>query len=110
MLPESTPSLNKLRKMHKSDYQRLRDKYKWILRSQTLNVHVGPVHVALVRMGVRDFDYDNFVGGAKPLIDALVNAGIIRGDKPTDIVKRDYDQVRALSKTQERIIITIEDL
>jgi len=38
-------------------------------------------------------DYDNLVGGAKPLVDALTHAGVIVGDKP-EWVKVEYGQAK----------------
>jgi hypothetical protein len=110
IINEPTPSLNKLRKMHHSDYQRLRDKYQYEARSQTHCQHPGPVKITLTRISVGVLDYDNLVGGAKPLIDALVNAGILPGDKPVHIPQRDYQQAKAISKNQQRTHILIEDI
>ena len=41
----------------------------------------------------RELDYDNFVGGCKPMIDALKTVGFIIDDKPSWL-DREYTQVK----------------
>lgn len=108
-LPEASISLNALRKMHKNDYKRLRDRHFYDFKSQRHYLHPGPVRLTFTRLAPRFFDYDNLVGGAKPIIDALVNAGIITGDKTKHIPERNYSQLQ-VKGGQECTIIIIEDL
>lgn len=58
----------------------------------------------------RLLDYDNFAGGAKPLLDSLVQAAIIPGDSLHDIVVR-YEQVQVRYRREERteIFLTLPD-
>ncbi|GAB4052500.1 hypothetical protein [Spirosoma litoris] len=104
-LPEPTLSLNVLRKLSKHEYKALRDRYFYIFKGQPHCLHPGPVKLTLVRMSVGELDYDNLVGGAKPAIDALVNAGIIRGDKLKDIAERAYEQAKVKAGQQSTVFI-----
>jgi len=110
MLPEATLSLNVLRKLHKQAYKRLRDRYQWLMLAQTLNRHTGPVKLTLTRLSTGTLDYDNLAGGAKPLIDALVNGGILSGDTPALIPQRDYQQEKIKRGQRPQTIIQIEAL
>jgi hypothetical protein len=53
---------------------------------------VGKRHVVLIRSGSKLYDYDNLVGGAKMILDALVEIGLVAGDTPADVDVR-YEQV-----------------
>ena len=87
-----TPSLNKYLRMHYRDTSKLRREY-WLLvtcearRILGVQKHRPVAHrrIRIVRMQPfesRTLDHDNLVGGCKPLVDALVDAGLIAGDSP----------------------------
>jgi len=54
----------------------------------------GPVKVKIVRhwgKGKRAFDHENLVGSGKPLVDAMIELGIIEGDSPKILPKGNLD-------------------
>ena len=89
------PSLNKLRQMGHFAYRDLRlawesdlnfcvsgatENKKW--REQADGKHLG-VTIHVYRR--RELDFDNLVGGCKPVLDALVNIRFLRNDSPQHI-------------------------
>lgn len=108
-IPLPTPSLNQVRKMHHHAYKRLRDRFEVICR-----VHTTPLNrvspntfktVTIERRGVRLLDYDNLVGGCKPLVDALKRAGLIWDDSPR-WCRITYNQTR-VSASQVKTIVRV---
>lgn len=90
---------------------KLRDTYVWWVRSKTKNRHPGPVRIRLVRYSVGiQMDWDNLVSTGKIPIDSLVLAGVIVDDKPVIIQIREYEQVKAASKKEQKTVILIEDI
>lgn len=109
-IPMPTPSLNKLRKMHFHAVKRLRDQYTVLLRAATNAFNRAGPHqfrqVTIERHGARLLDYDNLVGGCKPLIDALCRSGLLWDDSPRHC-QVTYTQTKtsaALTKTVVRIV------
>jgi hypothetical protein len=86
-IPLPTLSLNKLQRMHWAQRKRLRDQYERIIRLVRRPCDRVKRYefrcVKIERHGVRQLDHDNFVGGCKPLIDALKNVGLIWDDSPS---------------------------
>jgi hypothetical protein len=81
-----TLSLNQLDRMHFHAVRHLRDRYTVICRLHTSSVNRARPHqhrrVTITRHGVKLLDYDNLVGGCKPLVDALNRAGLLWDDSP----------------------------
>ena len=55
----------------------------------------SPVWIVVTRLSERPMDFDNRVAAAKPLVDSLVDAGIIPDDTDDVIVDRAYRWERA---------------
>lgn len=103
-LPFVTPSLNQYLKWHWSKRARFRDQCCWLVR-QALNSRVTRdtwncetrLTVNITRYGSRTLDNDNFIGGCKPLLDALHYEGVIFDDTATWLYAR-YHQVKDKAK------------
>lgn len=83
--PLCTPSLNEWQRMHWRDRVNLGDRMKVVARfvAQKHGPHPAePARVEITRHSVGVLDQDNLVGGCKPLVDALVSAGLIVDDSP----------------------------
>lgn len=108
-IPMATPSLNNLLRMHYQVKRRLRLQYERILRCNSRRFHHAKPNehkrVTIERFGVRHIDQDNFVGGAKPLLDAICNVGLIWDDSPK-CVSVSYVQHKSSPK-QVRTRVTI---
>ncbi|MCI0659022.1 MAG: hypothetical protein L0170_18365 [Acidobacteria bacterium] len=88
------PSANQLRGKkyrHPNDYQRLRQTWEWEVAAALSAVerallkaeaekHCIRVKITIVRRS--ELDYDNLVGGCKPVVDALKNVGFLKDDSP----------------------------
>jgi hypothetical protein len=109
------PSLNELRKKGHFAYRDLRlawEKDLWIctgsgeksLELQRQASWLSPLAVTVHVYRRRELDYDNLVGGMKPVLDALVNIGYLRDDSPQHITVT-YLQA---SPFKPRTVITIE--
>ena len=102
-LPLVPPSLNKLRKMHFQSYKRLRDDWQRHIFLLTLKTDIRALRAKVdlkSRMKVkitvehmRKFDYDNLVGGCKPLLDSL---------KRLDFIVDDSEEWLVLEVKQEK--------
>lgn len=114
-LPFASKSLNAFNKLHWSERNKERERYQtliWaLLRQQSGNIpkHTGHVSIAIVRHAPRTLDYDNLVGGLKPVIDAIKQLGIIADDTPAVVPHRDYRQMK-VPGSQSKTVITISDL
>lgn len=93
-LPMATPSLNQRDKTHWSKRKGTRDDLAILFRvackstRETLpqvGDYSGPLQVTVTRYGARELDYDNLVGGAKPLVDCLKVAKMIEDDDPKHV-------------------------
>ena len=73
----------------------------WLCKGQTIEPIVGPIdiHFTFQFKAKRNRDMDNFIGGAKFIIDGLKDAGIIPDDN-SDIVKSITVQFKKGSKEQ----------
>ncbi len=118
-LPTAPPSLNRYRAMHGLAQHRLGRKL-WadvcaVLLAQghgtrlrvaemqgrrawlrLISPAAGPRYVRIVRRHRRacdELDFDNLVGGCKPLVDALVKVRLIEDDRP-GLVTVTYEQAR----------------
>ncbi len=91
-IPISIPSANVLRRTYRNPhaYKRLRDDMGYLVNgfARAIPTASGPRKVRITRLidrGGKQFDYDNLVSGAKPLLDVLVTMGIILGDGPGQV-------------------------
>lgn len=89
VLPHLSLSHNVLLRMHYRQRAKHRDELcMWVrlavLKAKTWprETPAGKMQVRVDRFGPRLLDYDNFVGGCKPLLDALVLERVIRNDNP----------------------------
>ena len=87
-IPLATPSQNVYQRWHWTRRGRFRDELQWTVRVSMLGLRLpeapAPVRavVRVIRRGPRDLDYGNLVGGAKPLLDALVREHVVHDDSP----------------------------
>jgi len=78
VLPLATPSQNVYQRWHWARRGEYRDTVQLLIRAAIAKLHLpqarAPVRavVRMIRYGRRLLDYGNLVGGAKPLLDALV--------------------------------------
>jgi len=95
VLPVIMPSLNKQLRSHWAARKRLKDNAAWHVRASMgrykidhrdrfANVSITVYSNAPKAMGgrARRLDTDNLIGGQKPLVDALKQAGIMKDDSP----------------------------
>lgn len=97
-IPRVTPSLNQWQRLHWRRRSALRRRFGEDLlvamqarrrlerhRLARLKKTESPLRVTIVRHGKRLLDPDNLVGGAKPLIDAMRDLGLIVDDDPAHL-------------------------
>ena len=100
-----------LLRTHWTKRVKIRDTYVWWIKCKTKNRHAGAVKMTLTRHSTRRMaDYDNLVSTGKNLVDALVIAGVITDDNMNIIKEREYIQVKAKSKLEQKTVITITDI
>jgi len=121
-LPINVPSQNTLygnvrdHKAARWKYRGHRDKAELLFRSARNNKRIPPARgkrrVTWERiLGPRQREYDepNFVGGLKPIIDALVRVGLLVDDKPKYYEGR-YGQVTERRGDGPALRVTLEDV
>jgi hypothetical protein len=93
-LPEETPSNNVIKNMHFHAYKNLRHRWRYLvlkaLEGQRPTTPVGCSLLVIHRKCAGQLDWDNAMGGLKPLLDCLVQAtarnpdglGLIVDDNP----------------------------
>lgn len=109
VIPEPTRSLNELQRMHWAQRKRLRQMYEHEIMAQVAwadRIKRNQFKVVTIeRYGMRRLDHDNFVGGCKPLVDALTRTAMIWDDAP-DFVAVEYIQKLAKKKdTRTRVVV-----
>jgi hypothetical protein len=112
-----TPSPNEWVRAHWSTYAKI--KKAWMSRIHAASIrHCGtglfgkPIaHASLTieRMGVRELDQDNLVGGMKPIIDCLIKLGFLENDTPDVIQQMDVYQTLVGTKAAQGARITIRE-
>ncbi len=111
-LPVATPTGNMIKRMHPQLYKRLRDTFTLLVKSESLTVRRCEKgerrRIVITRYGARVLDYDNLVGGAKPLVDAIRRSELIEDDRPA-CVDLEYNQNKC-PKKDERTVITITEV
>jgi len=98
-LDKEVKSLNYFIK-HSHWGRRNRDKKQWLkVIDKVINNYTGIYYnkITIISIRKRLLDMDNLIGGAKTLIDSLVDKKLIKDDSP-DLVKIDYKQ--RISKTK----------
>jgi len=125
-IPAETPSLNTWQRMHWRE--RARVKGKWVLyvrkaaflgnvfrvgatvrQGKLYGVQHGQIErrrVTVTSYRHQICDYDRFVGGLVPLIDALVNAQVIVDDAPKWLEHGPHRQV--VDRKNRRTVVVIE--
>lgn len=103
-LEAATPSLNAMNKMHWARRHRLRGQWQWLVKAAVLNDKVTVktipnAKVTIERYGAKKLDHDNFVGGAKQLIDSLVQEGFLVDDSPSHVSIRYVQHIDKTSRT-----------
>lgn len=89
-IPFPTPSLNKLHGQHWSRLYRERKKWAWLVRAARLEANAEPSNwqrakVTIERYGAQILDKDNFIAGAKALVDCLRREGFFADDSPAHL-------------------------
>jgi len=111
-LPMAVQSLNYLNKCHWAKRNRLLGQWQWLVKAAVLNdrirVHVIPkAKITIERYGPKKLDNDNFVGGAKGLVDSLVREGFLVDDSPDHLVAQ---YIQHIDKTPRTIVhIEVDD-
>ena len=93
-IPMAIPSGNEIKRAlyhrNRGYYKRIRSDFGLLLRG--LSKHIpqatGPRQVTITRLipkRGKSYDHDNFVAGAKPLMDELVASGLLIGDAPGQV-------------------------
>lgn len=115
VLPRAAQSLNSVGVNHKTNHKYRRERRAWayqLTRYGALDIPEaeGKRRIFFLRQwaaGKRAYDYGNLVGGFKPLLDMVVDCGLLIDDKPKHCADY-YKQMRSPDGT-DRVIITLED-
>jgi len=112
-MPRLTPSLNKLVRMHWRKRQELQQAWDWEVKAamrktyQEITFDYPKRSVRIVSYRKRISDEDNFIGGLKPLIDALVHNHLLVDDSNKFMVLEPRpSQERDLKNQRTEVIIT----
>lgn len=117
-IDEPTPSLNVLRRQYASarHYATLRNRFEQYVMVARMNEKIPKAtakrRVRIVRFATQEkyrLDHDNFIGGLKPLLDALVRQGLIVDDDAAHL-EGDYVQLIAESTSKSRTVIKIQEM
>lgn len=110
-MPRLTPSLNKLIRLHWRERQKLQQAWDWEVKVamretyQEITFDHPKRNVRIISYRKRISDEDNFVGGLKPLIDALVHNHLLVDDS-NKFMTLDPRQERDLKIQRTEVIIT----
>lgn len=107
-----TPSANEIKKMlYKKpyEYKKLREEWGWefIPHKVTIGKAISKRKVTIVSMRGKRLDKDNFIGGMKPIFDAMQDTGLIINDDEEYLEHGDHDQIIGSSR---ETLITFEDI
>lgn len=112
IIDELVPGLNGeegLLREHWRDRAKRKKRYFYIIKSQTLNKHIGKVRITYIRHTSAFLDWDNHCASAKLPLDCLKDAKIITDDNPKIIVEFIPQQIKA-KKGEGFVEIIIEDI
>lgn len=115
VIPGDPPrSRNAADKLHWSERQRDRDAWKWLVHEAWARAGRpclrGPVAVRFrlyFKRGARR-DLDNCVGACKPILDGMVDCGLIRDDSAR--VVQSLEMAVAVDKANPRTVLVVEPL
>lgn len=111
-IPFTIFSRNKIDKMHWAQKSKLKKAYQMFIRVSMKNLKIpssqekDKFKLTIISKRIRKCDFDNLVGGAKQLIDALSTERFIWDDAP-DYLDLNISQEKC-EKRQELVIITRE--
>lgn len=112
LLPAATPSNNIIKGMHFRAYQKTRQGWRLMVLSALKGVRpAAPIQRArlvIIRHSAGFLDWDNALGGLKPLLDCLVSAskrnpdglGLIADDNPTAMPEPPYMRQKKCKRGQ----------
>ena len=113
VIPRLTPSLNKLIRMHWRERQKLMKTWDWEVKAamsetyREIRFEHPKRNLRIISYRKRISDEDNFVGGLKPLIDALVlNHLLVDDSNKFMVLEPRPSQERDLKNQRTEIIIT----
>lgn len=111
-LKELLPSLNVFMRWH---YRKRASEFKRIEKLCSLLIVRPPspltkYHITFTRHTQKPLDIDNLVASFKPVMDAIVRAGVIEDDKWCTFENVSYRQVRAEKKTDQKTSVSIQEL
>lgn len=113
-IPIYSQNVLRRRWKHPQAYRRLRNDYTWLVRVGARSAGVPKatgkrrLHVTrLIGKGGKVYDVPNLIGGAKPLIDALVTEGLLVDDSPEYLDLGTWEQRKASAPGAR---ITLEDV
>ena len=116
-MPRLTPSLNKLIRMHWRERQALIVTWNWEVKAamretyQEITFDHPKRKVRIISYRKKISDEDNFIGGLKPLIDALVSNHLLVDDSNKFMILEPRpSQERDLKNQRTEVIITEEKL
>lgn len=101
---------NGLIRQHFHQAKITREKYLFIIMSQTRNRHKGKVVVEYIGYKIRLMDWDNFSASFKHIGDALVKANVLTDDNPKIIVQFLPEQIKVSKRIEQKVIIKIKDI
>ena len=110
LIVETTPSLNRL----KNSWARWRCKKKYLADLEGYDHFYAlkekkKMRITYQRHGCRILDQDNYIGGTKPLTDAIKDLGLIVDDSPEWCELIFLSQVKIQEKNMERTTVRIEE-
>lgn len=110
VLPEATPSLNQLLRMHWAKRRRMAKGAALAIRMQTLAAPVASEkrRVRIERHGKKTLDEDNAYGGCKLVIDCLKDLDLLVDDSPRWL-ELEVTQSRCAKGEAPQTIITLEN-
>ena len=112
IINEVIPGLNGsdgLMQEHYRNAIKRKERYIWLVKSQTTNKHLGAVSIEYIGYKSTFMDWDNFCASFKHLGDSLVACGVISDDNPAIVQEFKVKQVKS-KKNEQHIEIIIKDL
>lgn len=112
LINEVIPGLNGsdgLMQEHYRNAIKRKERYIWLVKSQTMNKHLGAVSIDYIGYKSAFMDWDNFCASFKHLGDALVSCGVISDDNPKIVQDFKVRQIKC-KKIEQRVEIIIKDL
>ena len=112
VIPERVPGLNGpdgLIREHYRPAKKRKDRYLIYCLSQKKGSHKGIVTVKAVRHSIKLMDWENLWSSFKHIMDAIVDAHIIKDDDPTIIINFSVSQVKISKRVDKKSVVIIED-